>query len=265
MIQKPTHPRLTGVDTGPKIEDIPKVDLTPTPDVKYHTAVWRLLAQAGLDGITLTVEDAKKEADRMHGRTVLESLDNSIFIDPIAEAKDKTKIFNESLREAFVSKGSKLGQPAEFIEEIFEIRRLMGTIGETPDQEEKIKITDQFKRFVELTAWIHNRNRALKNNRRNDKKTPTEIEAFRTRTIAQIRKEEGQRLDIYRRLFRVSKLIKAGIMEDESDVERLLTDESLTLIRVLKNDDFPDELDNTKKNRYILRIDKYSDTLQQEE
>ena len=265
MIEKSIQPRLLNMDMIPKIEDSQSIDLTATPDFKYHAAVARLMMEAGLNGTTLTVEEAKKEVDLMYGRTVLESLDDSIFVDPNTEAKDSTKAINESLREAFISKGSKLGQPAEFIEEIFEIHRLMGTIGQTPDQEEKIKIADQFKRYVGLTISIHDMNRSLKNNRRVESKTPKEIEAVKAPIIQRIRKAEAQRLDTYLTLFSVNKLIKAGIIEDKAEAKRFLSDESLTLIRLLRYEGFPDVLDKVKKNRYMHLIEQYKVSLGQEE
>src|SRR5665213_1099053 len=154
MIDETSHPRLPEVEPGPKIEtdqdehSIAPVDTHLMADISRY-----ILSHEGV-----SVEEARKEIELSYGKALLEPLDNTMFPGPKV---DKAPT-NEVLSGILFSKAINLRQPVKFIGVIFEIHRLMGN---TPNQEKKIRLSEDFRDFVQITASIYNRGLSLQGKR----------------------------------------------------------------------------------------------------
>lgn len=268
MNEKQTHPTFEGVNPGPKIEDKPVIDTTPLPNLHLHATTARLLMENEAtgrllveDGLTRSTEEARQKAEILCGRAVLQSLDVRTFVEESTEPDNTSYI--EDLKEKFESKGKKLADPIVFIEQIYDIRR---SIHHSPTLANKIKITDDFKDFVDKTVIIHNVSNSLNNNSRFRSITPLAIEEFRSSTRDRIKKQESNRYRAYRRMFEIDTLIGLGVIEDQNEVRMRLASEAISLLNIFITDkNSPESLNTLRVKQYLKKIDQYRFNLEQEE
>ncbi|HUC78925.1 MAG TPA: hypothetical protein VMQ58_01655 [Candidatus Saccharimonadales bacterium] len=167
--------------------------------------------------------------------------------------EEKVDPFKKSLENDFVSKINKIEQPVEFIECLIQLHRDMRS---TPDREEKIKIIDGFKIFVNRSVSLISLEKQIKAHaNKTGKERFSHYEAERARLIA-IRKNMRQsRLKIYTEICGVDKLKELGAINDQ-EVEESLYDESNFLERLFKH---------THHTEYLLQIDRFRTQINQED
>jgi hypothetical protein len=255
MKEKIDQPQFAGLETVQEIKK-PKRNVEPRqPDSHLNAEILRLISNGS------TYDEAKKEASlRLYGTAVLETLDDSIFPDP--SLKDDAETSNEALVDAFFSRGSKLEHPIDFIEQIYNIHSL---VGDELDYKSKIGIVDGFKKIIQKTTKSYNMYSELRYRGFNNIMTTQEFEVYKSKTHDSIKKMEDQQINLYRRVFPINKLAKLGIIKDKDQINELLRSDTVAIIHLLRDESNPNFIDKNKQKQYINQIDKYLNSLKQEE
>lgn len=256
MNENPFKPRLPGINPGDKSEKITATADNKSYDSRVETEVLRIMmTEAGI-----TTEEARQKVMLDLGRLSIPVSFDLDLIQPTTETADESMDYKESLAYMFISKGTMLGKPIDYIEQIYDFQR---KTNDSPNQETKIKIVEWFKSFVETTIQVHNLEISLRP-RFNDKRTIEQIEASRLRISNLIKDQKHRRINKYKKIFKTNKLIGLGIINKEQ-VEESLTDEVIVLINYFKDRSSPDYLDKSKVKRYLSEIDQYKIGLYQED